>query len=424
MARRIRLLTQIAVATIVLAAPGWSNVGNDSGRAANSPSETTITPAAARNLRVRWHTNLGQTGPPPVAAGGRVFALANAGTDADELRAYPGANGGCTAPGVCSPTWSVRAPVLSALAYAGGLVRAGGARYQYANSSDPFFFGWLYYGGGYDPATGADAGGGVPSEHLPVVAGGCVYGYVDNAFYRGTPFPYFYTSLVRWGVDSSCTSATIQQAVAPMPTAVASHRIYQLARDQVWVSDETPDQCRLSYPCGGNLWTAHLSARAAFDAMPTVARGRLFVPTLDGGIDVFPTSGCGQYECAPAYRLRAGTVHIGSLAVTDTRVFAASDDGHLYAFRPAGCGAAVCDATWTSDLGTPLHSPSVAGDVVYVPTDDGRVFAVDARGCGAKACPPLGSAATGARIRWAPVISGGRVYVLNDAGDLYALGGG
>jgi outer membrane protein assembly factor BamB len=54
---------------------------------------------------------------------------------------------------------------------------------------------------------------------------------------------------------------------------------------------------------------------------------------------------------------------------------------------------------------------------------DGRVYAFDANGCGARTCSPPGSAATGSPVRWAPAISAGRVYVTNDNGDLYALGG-
>jgi outer membrane protein assembly factor BamB len=422
MRRRITLVVQVAVLALVLAAPGWGNVGFDGGRSANSPSETSITPDAARNLKVRWHTNLGRSGPPPVASGGRVFALANV-ADGSELRAYNGANGGCGS-GTCTPIWSNRQPVLTTLLYAGGRVRSGGATYV-SWAQDPHAYGWRYYGGSYEPATGARTPGGAIDEQLPVAADGCMYGYADNVVYMGTPYPYLSTSFVRRGIDGSCTDADVKEAVGMSTFAVSGHRSYMVSGREVEVSDETPGQCRFGgAPCDGNLWDAHLTAPAAVDDLPVVARGRLFVPTLDGTINVFPTSGCGQSQCAPAYRFRAGAVHIGSLAVTDTRVFAASDDGRLYAFRPAGCGAALCDATWTADLGTPLHSPSVAGDVVYVPSDDGRVFAVDARGCGAKVCTALGSVATGARIRWAPVISAGRVYVLNDAGDLDALGGG
>jgi len=417
--RRIVTAIGALLLGLVAAAPGWGSVGFDGGRTANSPTETTITPAAARNLRVRWHTNLGRTGPPPVAAGGRVFALANVGTES-ELRAFAGSNGGCSTPGTCTPLWSVRQPTLSTLVVAGNRVQAGGENFVHdiAFPIGPHF---EYFGGSYDPVTGTRTGAAATYDHLSAVADGCVYGWT-GAWYR--PANYFYETLVRSSSAGSCTSTTVYSS-GPTPSsfAVARGQIYLLGGSTVVVAPDAPDRCVLGLGCP-DLWHAHLSAPAAVDAFPTVARGRLFVPTLDGTINVFSTSGCGQPDCSPTYRLRAGTVHIGSLAVTDTRVFAASDDGRLYAFRPAGCGAALCDATWTSNLGTPLHSPSVAGDVVYVPSDDGRVFTVDARGCGAKTCPALGSAATGARIRWAPVVSAGRVYVLNDAGDLYALGGG
>jgi PQQ-like domain len=420
MRHRIGPVTQIALAALVLAAPGWGNVGNDSGRTANSPGETSITPDAARHLKVRWHTNLGRTAPPPVAAGGRVFALANVGTAGDELRAYAGSNGGCTAPGTCPPIWSVRQPRLDTLVLAGGQVQAGGADFVYNDPRVPFPH-FLYYGGSYDSVNGARRAAADTYQHLPATTNNCVYGWVPNFVFSPT---IIYTSLVRRGVAGACTNATIKtyQSV-PAPFAVVANQVFELRGSTVHVMVDAENHCVAGLGCD-ELWDAHLSAPAAFDALPTVARGRLFVPTLDGTINVFSTSGCGQLDCSPAYRLRAGTVHVGSLAVTDTRVFAASDDGHLSAFRPAGCGAAVCEATWTANLGTPLHSPSVAGDVVYVPSDDGRVFAVDARGCGTRTCAALGSAATGARIRWAPVVSGGRVYVLNDAGDLSALGGG
>lgn len=420
MRRRIGTLALVAVSVFVLAAPGWGNVGFDGGRTGNSPTETKITPDAARNLKVRWHVNLGGS-TPPVAAGGRVFALVHGSGGGDQVRAYSGADGGCTAPGVCTPLWTVTQPVLANLVYAGGLVRSEGARYP--GCGGPPCPGSIdYYGGGFDPATGAFVPGsrGLGDYALPVVDGSCAYGYNAFGVFRA-PGPFFlgYSNrLRRIALDSSCTDEYGPESLNPVSDSLtAAHGVlYHTSSQNVAAYRESA--------ITNFLWIGNLSAATGWDDLTTVARGRVFVPTINGDVDVFSAGGCGADSCSPSWIAKAGNVHVGSVAVTDTRLFVASDDGHLYAFRPAGCGAAVCAPTWTANVGTGLHSPSVAGGVVYAGGQNGRVYAFDANGCGAKACSPLGSAATGSPVRWAPVISAGRVYVTNDAGDLFALGGG
>ena len=64
----------------------------------------------------------------------------------------------------------------------------------------------------------------------------------------------------------------------------------------------------------------------------------------------------------------------------------------------------------------------VVTDTTMFVASDGRVYAFDARGCGAATCTPLWHGDTGAEVRWSPTVSGGRVFVVNDAGDLVAFG--
>jgi hypothetical protein len=63
-----------------------------------------------------------------------------------------------------------------------------------------------------------------------------------------------------------------------------------------------------------------------------------------------------------------------------------------------------------------------SGPRVFAAPDDGCVFAVDARGCGARTCAALGF---GRDRHSGPLGTRGQrrsVYVLDDAGDRFALG--
>jgi hypothetical protein len=73
--------------------------------------------------------------------------------------------------------------------------------------------------------------------------------------------------------------------------------------------------------------------------LPMVAEdGVLFVPQIGGGIYAFPTDcGTDNAACAPLWTWGTGkdgnaSVRVGSVTVTDGRVFAASKQGDLFVF--------------------------------------------------------------------------------------------
>ena len=76
---------------------------------------------------------------------------------------------------------------------------------------------------------------------------------------------------------------------------------------------------------------------------------------------------------------------------------------------------------WSSNVGSPLHSPSVAGSVLFAGSEDGHLYAFDATGCGRVTCTSKWAGVTRATVRTAPVISDGRVFVTDDTGTLHAF---
>lgn len=447
MTRHVRWFGLIATLLLVTAARDWSMVGFGPGRTAFSAKESKITPVNVSGLTERWSSVAGTGTSSPVTSGGRVFVTTQpvGNTAPGELRAYDGSGCPSQTPAPCSPVWSVsmrlpvdniQFPLVAPPLVAGGKVWAGSQGFDFSLVTRFLVYPFFTFGGGFDPSTGAKLEEGSFSQQYPLESAGTMFGYVQNAFFNPSSIGgnryMSYPSLVARPTNGTGGESTILINPPVGPTAIVGGSIYILANDSVLAFDAaaSPAQCAASFPAPSGFfpafscrpkWSARLGHAGGFDALPTVTHGRVYVPELNGNIDVFDAAGCGAITCPPLWTAHAGSVHIGPLAVTDDTMFAASDDGHLYALSPEGCGAPTCESMWSSNVGSPLHSPSVAGSVLFAGSEDGHLYAFDATGCGRVTCTSKWAGVTRATVRTAPVISDGRVFVTDDTGALHAF---
>lgn len=106
-----------------------------------------------------------------------------------------------------------------------------------------------------------------------------------------------------------------------------------------------------------------------------------------------------------------GTI-LGTPAVVDGRLFAATDDGLAIALD-----AATGTTIWTRDLGSPSDSsPAVAGDLVFLGTRDHRVLALDTSDGRPRWEQDLGNIVLGS-----PIVVNGTLYIGSTNGKLEAL---
>ncbi|MEP6625640.1 MAG: PQQ-binding-like beta-propeller repeat protein, partial [Acidimicrobiia bacterium] len=452
---------------LVAGACDWSSVGFDASRSSYSAFDTKLTPANVVGLTQRWKANAGNQSSAPVVADGRLFVTNQyvENVHPGSLLAYDATGATCTgaAPATCTPVWSKGFPVqdgfssdpqwsppISSPLVTPDFVSAGG-----------FFHGNVYVGGGYihagdyaggsfDLATGAAVTGQLRTGAAPATAAqGAVYGYRTELYTYGSVLYRSYYDITRLfatvpsgqgksfvidGPDPNQLGSP-REFVGSAP-AVADHRLVVLSAGQLQTYDADGMQNCADPKSSGlqdrntlpttvwscrPLWTATLGQPGAFDGMPAVAKGRVYVPELNGGVEVFDAAGCGQPTCNRLWTAHAGSVHVAPVAVTDTTLFVTSDDGHLYAFPSAGCGAATCEPIWTASIPGP-HAPSVAGSVLFVGTNSGTLAAFDTHGCGQATCTPLWTTNVGAPISTAPAISDGRVFVTDTTGTIHAYG--
>ncbi len=443
MRRQGRFVGLLGVLVLVVAACDWSMVGFGAGRSGFSSSEKSITPGNVGSLVEQWRGNAGNEGSAPVVGDGRVFLTTQpdrTGTPA-KLIAFDAAGAGCTGeqPRVCNPTWTRTFPVppgandlmkVATPVFAAGKVWSGGASLRAFTSIEDYASGnWNYHvGGAFDPATGASAPGPLLStEAAPVaIANGVAYGYYSYATFQITdrPATQRHLGLVAQRIDGSGTAlgGFLRYFVSSAP-AVAGGLLYFMNNDRLTVWDAiAPPSCNVTQPGCVPLWSGLLASQGGWDDMPAVANGLVYVPQMNGDVEVFNATGCGAPTCTPAWTADARSVHVVPVAVTDSALFVSSDDGNMYAFNATGCGAPTCAPLWRASIPSGPKAPSVAGSVVFVGATDGTLAAFDAAGCGTTTCRPLWSKNVGADIRTAPVISGGRVFVTDDSGGVHAFG--
>jgi outer membrane protein assembly factor BamB/mono/diheme cytochrome c family protein len=162
---------------------------------------------------------------------------------------------------------------------------------------------------------------------------------------------------------------------------------------------------------GKQMWSH--ACRFAVEAPPVVTQGKVFVPLVDGRLEVFEIAneGFGSYTIVGAgvptsrplvtshvvawstnighlnftgldedldrsllYRLKAGGRIDSTPAYRDKLIFTACDDGFVYAIKED-----LGKIQWQSSVGTPVsQAPFVFGSRVYVVSDDQRMFCLDA----------------------------------------------
>lgn len=126
---------------------------------------------------------------------------------------------------------------------------------------------------------------------------------------------------------------------------------------------------------GSILWSASLGAGAS--AIPALAEGVLYVPTVDGRLVALDADGCGAATCSSLWSATGGTGSISDQpAVAGGVVFTGWGDGSVHAFTAAGCGVATCSPVWSVSTGSAISgAPAVSNGQLYVGTQDGRVIA-------------------------------------------------
>jgi outer membrane protein assembly factor BamB len=167
-------------------------------------------------------------------------------------------------------------------------------------------------------------------------------------------------------------------------------------------------------------WVTPLDGRPAAAAVLSPDEATVYVVT-EGGRAYALDAATG----ATRWTADLGAAPRGEPALADGRLYAATADGRLVAFDTAACaaGPSPCAATWTATAGTgPLAGqPAVAGGVVVVGTAEGAVRAYDAAGCGSATCDPLWTGTVAGPVSVPPIVSGGRVYVLDSTFRLTAF---
>ena len=270
-----------------------------------------------------------------------------------------------------------------------------------------------------DPTTGVERGitipGGMPVAHrdddLLVTANQCTESVACTATYFRVD--------VDTGFGSRGTIGPNLNSYAP-PT-LGSDRIYSTT----FALDPAPSSLVQAHPPEGNpatpLWVTNLHQFAGATA-PVLSPGE---STLYVG-----TSGAGEGHTMFALDAATGAIEWSTDVGHQITASPALADGVLYVPTASGLVAMDDDGTirWRSrSTGWISGQPAVAGGVVYTGAVDGTVRAFDTAGCaGSATCDDVWSATTGNPVISAPIVSGGRLYVVsataNETGHVVAFG--
>ena len=442
MFQRRRSSALLVSLVLFAAACDWGMSGFGPARTGFSARENAITVANVATLTEAWNSGPGTLSTGPVVGSGKVFvnSAPPSGSDVTSLNAYdvdasPACRGSVTA--VCAATWShpfatsnfIRSPfVVSAPSVDAGTVIVGATSLSSSGVYAITSF--------IDAATGGDryaVFGGGGNGGSPAVDGDVMAASITNIA-KPIPSPVWFDTMGVFDTRSHARRflAAIGPGSAGVPTfarfsspSISDEVVYALTQNTLFAYDlggvtNCGNFYFLTGPICLPLWSAPMAHPGGYDAMPAVANGLVYVPELDGHVEVFNAAGCGAVTCASVWSAVAGSVHLSPVAVTESTLFAGSDDGRLYAFAAGGCGATTCQPTWRADFGAPAHTPSVAGSLVFIGSDSGALSAFNAAGCGGATCTPLWSTAVGAPIRTAPAISNGHVFITDASGTLHA----
>jgi|GEM_PF-2613415 hypothetical protein len=321
----------LAVALIAFAGCGWTQYAGNAGRTGYAPLESGLTTANAGQAIVKWRGT--RSSGAPVVANGFIYGAQEAELHAWNITSSASCSGALSA---CPPTWwshtadfASSAPVL-----VGDTVFVAMA----GTSS------WHLYA--FDAAGRGDC--------TSSPAQGCLPKWVGI-----------------WGSRSNAASAAVPFLAA------ADGRVFVQTLDlETRFSDVTAFDASGTTNCAGSPRTCSpLFHTTPFvedvPLQPTVAGGRLFVPT-NTSIGVFDAQGianCTAGACAPVFLLSSSPT--GEVAVADGQAFATSNR-LLLAFDATGqtnCSGTLplCQPLWRADLTAPTNhdAPIIAGNRVF-----------------------------------------------------------
>lgn len=163
---------------------------------------------------------------------------------------------------------------------------------------------------------------------------------------------------------------------------------------------------------GEPRWEEPFVVRGQVRATPTFADGTVYVGTVEG-IDGFvyavdTETGEQRWQFEPERAV------LGSPAIAGDSVYVTSRDQHVYAIDDESA-----DQLWRYDTGRQLNnSPVVVGDTVYAASFNNSVVGLSLAGDERFAVETEGN------VSASPAVAGGRLYVGNEDGNLYALEAG
>jgi len=155
-------------------------------------------------------------------------------------------------------------------------------------------------------------------------------------------------------------------------------------------------------PSGELLWQHPLSGEIR--SRPIVAEGKVFVTTSTGHLYAYDLSGELVWDVVPGVE---GRTQLGTPLVRDGRLYVCRADGTLHAFD-----LATRKEVWRVSVPAEIRSdPVLAGDLFFLGALDGFVYVIK----GGKLMTKL---EVGGSILCSPAVSGGRLIALNDTGRI------
>jgi outer membrane protein assembly factor BamB len=348
----VRTVLAIGLATVMLGACDWAQVGFDAGRTNFNPSEPTLSPATVSELHQRWTISVpGASSQQPLTANGLVYF------------AVPGSRVAAVSATTGAPAWSTTTDVTSVFAVADGQVYATTQQGLSAFGARTGAEIWSITLPIHSPQSGQ-----LGFSTGPVVANGLVYVVgLDSRVYAYDAA----TGTLDWSVAP--TSRTLLPGLI-----VANGVAYASAFD----STSGPNIFALNAITGATIWSATTAWPFAFVSM--AAGDKAYV------VSVNCQASSSGYQCGIQTQARDATD--GSVDWEDAGggYPLAMGDGIMYRYPSDAIDSATGAQLWWHN-----DSPSAAAIA------HGVIYASDGSGLGAF------DAATGAELWSAPLLTEG-----------------
>ena len=224
----------------------------------------------------------------------------------------------------------------------------------------------------------------------PAVAGGVVYVTTANVYVTGEET----SDLFAFDAAGATNCSGSPKTCAPLWSAHLAENFSvsspAVAGGVVYVADGDNRLHDFDATDGTELWLAPLGTTmgAPFIASsPAVANGVIYVGSKDSKLYAFDASGTTNCSgtpktCLPLWTGATGARIVSSPAVVNGVVYIGSFDHKLYAFDAAGaapnCSASgtVCSPLWTATTGAEvISSPAVTNGKIYVASQDRKLYA-------------------------------------------------